>query len=648
MATFAELKSQKPRSTHASQHPAVAQEREIAERWAKELTEENLTHLGLPLYSLEHLRGSYLEEEDIHELFNNLEDLAKLELIKDLSREGGILSDASDIRQQIEDHLGERLGVSAERRFVYMASGGIFEKLPGQSTEALDQIRQVVDHYKDALRKIYYKTFVRLVNVCSALIEQQPDGTKDSPEALLKKEYRGYISAARKHLAELKDVTSEPVANSIAKTLKSMSTFSRDKFEDEDRKKMVLGDYVLDLVAYQGTEKTFEDCLESRYATNHYQNRPVRATRKVNLNLVDRCKHFVNPAIEKEYRASKGLSALKEPLVKNEVWERFLMEAVPDEGMRESMLQALAIGVFGAPTSFRNFLDLHGAPRSGKSSILIIMGYLFKDFVRMPSNSAFAAKAGLDNRMKALADAEGARLVALEEFQDIASSSTIKMFSGGNEFTTRRLYENTITWLPQGTLVFVSNPGLQFDADADEAFIKRWLPVHFPYSKDRVEGKGDGDTVGLYEGCKANLGGIFLSLARAYERAKASGAQVEPGVFELKPSTSQEAYKASKLYEDDPIAEYLAAIKERKAIIPVEEGDDTSTKSTGNILVKVATLQKGFDKFADTYGFEKNKTVRAYLKEHNLSKRAGSRAWLAGYKENPDLLHRAGLDTWSL
>lgn len=646
MATFAELKSQKPRSTHASQHPAVAQEREIAERWAKELTEENLTHLGLHLNSLEHLRGSYLEEEDIHELFNNLEDLDKLELIQRLSYKGNILADTRLIRQQIEDHLGERLGVSAERKFVYMHSGGIFEKLPGQNSEALEQIRQVVDHYGDALMKIYFKTFERLVNVCSALIEQQPDGTKDSPEALLKKEYRGYISAARKHLAELEDVTSDPVANSIAKTLKSMSTFSKEEFEKDDRHKMVLGDYVLDLKAYQDTEKTFEDCLESRYATDRYQSHPVKATRKVNLNLVDRCKHFVNPAVEKEYKASKGLNAIKEPLVKNEVWERFLVEAVPDEGMRESMLQALAIGIFGAPTSFRNFLDLHGAPRSGKSSILIIMGYLFNDFVRMPSNSAFAAKAGLDNRMKALADAEGARLVALEEFQDIASSSTIKMFSGGNEFTTRRLYENTITWLPQGTLVFVSNPGLRFDAEADSAFEKRWLPVHFPYSKDRVE--GDGDTVGLYEGCKANLGGIFLSLARAYERAKASGAQVEPGVFELSPSPSQEAYKASKLYEDDPIAEYLATIKERKAIIPVEEGDDTSTKSAGNILVKVATLQKGFDRFAETYGFEKTQTVRAYLKEHNLSKRAGSRAWLAGYKENPDLLHRAGLDTWAL
>lgn len=629
MATFAELKAQKPRSTHASQHPAVAQEREIAERWAKELTEENLAHLGLPLYSLEHLRGSYLEEEDIHELFNNLEDLAKLELIKDLSREGGILSDASDIRQQIEDHLGERLGVSAERRFVYMASGGIFEKLPGQSTEALDQIRQVVDHYKDALRKIYYKTFVRLVNVCSALIEQQPDGTKDSPEALLKKEYRGYISAARKHLAELKDVTSEPVANSIAKTLKSMSTFSKDNFEREDRKKMVLGDYVLDLVAYQGTEKTFEDCLESRYATNHYQNRPVRATRKVNLNLVDRCKHFVNPAVEKEYRASKGLNAIKEPLVENEVWERFLVEAVPDEGMRESMLQALAIGIFGAPTSFRNFLDLHGAPRSGKSSILIIMGYLFKDFVRMPSNSAFAAKAGLDNRMKALADAEGARLVALEEFQDIASSSTIKMFSGGNEFTTRRLYENTITWLPQGTLVFVSNPGLQFDADADEAFIKRWLPVHFPYSKNR--GEGEGDTVGLYEGCKANLGGIFLSLARAYERAKASGAQVEPGVFELNPSPSQEAYKAERMGDTDPIGSFLTWLKDDGVLLPVEEGDRTSGK--GSVLPRVSVLQKGYEAYVkdrDLVGAPKK--IQKVLAERSLTVNVSGITHFKGYK----------------
>lgn len=597
-----------------NQNQAVLEMRPHAEAWAHDLAVSTAQALGLGI-------KSFTSTTD-KQLFEQMQEEG-LDFFKVLSKAQDpelYLTSERRLRKSVQAHLGGTLGYNIERKECFIQHNGIFVPISD------GQVRQIVDYYVDSI-SIYTNLMGIVLAYLSKAIKAMPKGEEGSGAATDKESAGKRLDSMRTKVYRLSKIQeTKGTVENIARSLVSMKAWNEETFEKDDRNIMVIGDYTLDLRKFRKEGTTLEDCLTA----NNLVYRDHKVIRKASFDLKDRYRNHLPYDAEKEYKASNGLSALDTPLVENEVFERFLIEAVPDEGMRESMLQALAIGVFGAPTSFRNFLDLHGAPRSGKSSMTTILSFLFNEYVGGISGNSFSSTVSEASREYAVADAEGKRVVFLDEFNARADSASIKKFSGGTTFTTSKKYQNSRTWLPQGTLVFISNPGLDFDADADEAFIKRWLPVHFPKSYAKGQ-EGDPPSEELYASCKANLAGVFLSLARAFQRAKASGAQTEDGVFELNPSPSQEAYKAERLGDMDPVGSFLEWLKDDGVLLPVEEGDRTSGK--GSVLPKVSVLQKGYDAYVremDISGAPKS--LKAELGKRDLTVNVSRIIRFKGYK----------------
>lgn len=597
-----------------NQNIAIAEAQTRAESWAQDLATFTATSLGLniKLYTVDSEKQFFEQMQDA--------DLDFFEVLCKAQNPDLFIDSEWELRKRIQAHLGGSLGYNIERKECFIQHNGIFVPV------SEGQVHQLVDHYNDAI-SIYTKHMGIILAYLTKQVNDIPEGEKGSGQAQDKDAAKKMLANARKNIGQLTKLQrTKGTVENIARSLIKMKAWNEDTFEEDDRNIMVIGDYTLNLRKFRKEGTTLEDCLTA----NNLVNRDHKVIRKASFALEDRYRHHLPFDKEKEYKASNGLSALKTPLVENEVFERFLVEAVPDEGMRESMLQALAIGIFGAPTSFRNFLDLHGAPRSGKSSMTTILSFLFGEYVGGISGNSFSSTVSEASREYAVADAEGKRVVFLDEFNARADSASIKKFSGGTTFTTSKKYQNSRTWLPQGTLVFISNPGLDFDADADEAFIKRWLPVHFPKSYAKGQ-EGDPPSEELYASCKANLAGVFLSLARAFERAKASGAQTEDGVFELNPSPSQEAYKAERLGDMDPVGSYLEWLKDDGVLLPVEEGDRTSGKDS--VLPKVSVLQKGYEAYVSELDISgAPKSLKAELGKRDLTVNVSRIIRLKGYK----------------
>lgn len=533
--------------------------------------------------------------------FEKVVENGKLEnLLKYTCESGNFFNKRAHFREYIEEEFANILaGNLDEENQLYFSAEGFYK--PITKTE----IAQIVTSFQR--RASIYEDYL---NGLTSAMKSHEAKLPDKEKASLK----GRLARSYKNLASLSKHTDDHATRLLVDSIADQHGLAGSLLQEDDRSKMVIGSKVLNLEAFREKGTTWKDCLSptpklaSDWVQEAYpEHKPVKVIRSAGFDL-------------------DGTETV------NTVWEDFLERAVPDDGMREALLQAISIGIFGAPSQFRNFLDLHGAKGSGKSTIEHILSSMFGEFTGAVENNGFNASASEEKKGYALAKAEGARIILMDEFECAADSADIKKITGGGEMRTSLKYRNSTSWRPEGVLVFISNGGLRFSDKADDAFLGRWLPIYFPGAPQMVFGDGRG----LWQHLEDNLPGIFVSLAEAFQRAKASGAYRGAGVWELVVPQSIEDYKAERMGDTDPVGSFLTWLKDDGVLLPVEEGDRTSGK--GGVLPRVSVLQKGYEAYVkdrDLVGAPKK--IQKVLAERGLTVNISGIIHFKGYKLGDNL-----------
>lgn len=141
-----------------------------------------------------------------------------------------------------------------------------------------------------------------------------------------------------------------------------------------------------------------------------------------------------------------------------ERWETFIGEVTEGDKEKATYLQkALGYSMLGLANEECMFL-LHGkTTRNGKSTLLSAIQHMLGEYAGVAPASIICKSDRVKNAESAspvLASLKGQRFVTMAESDQYGKldEEVIKQLTGGEEITTRALYERPTTWLPQFTL----------------------------------------------------------------------------------------------------------------------------------------------------------------------------------------------------
>lgn len=256
-------------------------------------------------------------------------------------------------------------------------------------------------------------------------------------------------------------------------------------------------------------------------------------------------------------------------------WDKFLVEAVPDEGTRRFLQRAVGMTALGTTQEGAMFI-LHGPSGCGKSTFLEVVAGVFGEYAASTPSSTFAA--ARNGREKGTADLHslmGVRFASLSETDRGArlDESLVKSVTGGDRVTSRALYQDFVTWKPQFTLWMATNhlPSISFD---DDAIWRRLKPVEFPNSF----------TTGLRER-ELNLANRILATEKAGVLnwvLEGVRAYLTEGFDQ--PDTIAEAVKTYQT-DSDPVSTFLVEATDEGRI---EQGNGFDIKSSELYRIYVA------------------------------------------------------------
>lgn len=191
-------------------------------------------------------------------------------------------------------------------------------------------------------------------------------------------------------------------------------------------------------------------------------------------------------------------------------WEKYLEEVLPDVEYRKFLQRAVGMALLG-DTSNAAFFVLHGQTGCGKSTFLEVISAMFGEFGKTAAASTFrASRNGEQGATNNLHDLMGSRLVVTSETAEGAKldEELIKRITGGDQVTSRQMYQQNITWKPQFTMFMATNFPPTLTA-ADGAIWRRVKPIHFPNTFYDTDG-GTTAELGLSRRIvEAELAGVF-------------------------------------------------------------------------------------------------------------------------------------------
>lgn len=170
-----------------------------------------------------------------------------------------------------------------------------------------------------------------------------------------------------------------------------------------------------------------------------------------------------------------------EPDARSLEWDRFLLASTGDDQELVDYLQLLA-GVTLLGHNRHDVLPvIFGPPGSGKSTFIqALMGPLGRQFGDTANLETFAERAANSNARDDLARLEGLRMVACVEGErnHTLAAGLVKMVTGGDAVTARRLYQCTRTWTPEFTLWIAVNDQPRLHRD-EEGMYRRYKAIPF-------------------------------------------------------------------------------------------------------------------------------------------------------------------------
>lgn len=314
---------------------------------------------------------------------------------------------------------------------------------------------------------------------------------------------------------------------------------------------------------------------EASYAKTTASNRGLRAltetlsgTRgiKVSTEDFDQVKHLLplsNGTLnlktmeledhDPRHMLTKSIKVGFDPEATAPTWEKVLADWFPDVEQRR-YVQRLAGYTLTAETTQAAVPILYGDGGAGKSVFFNVLRAGFGEFATNAEGNTFLVRKG--ESTNSVHDLRGARLVTISETPAGATlnEELVKRFSGGDQMTTRALYQDNQVWKPVGTIWMATNDLPKFRPD-DTGMARRIKPVKFVGT---FEGSVD-RTFGLDEKIiDSELAGVLNWLLEGVRMYR------ELGLAE--PAQISEALKDYQA-ELDPVTQFLAQGPEAERIV---------------------------------------------------------------------------------
>jgi putative DNA primase/helicase len=187
---------------------------------------------------------------------------------------------------------------------------------------------------------------------------------------------------------------------------------------------------------------------------------------------------------------TKAIKTAFDPEASAPMWDKALTDWLPDAEQRRYIQRLAGYSLTGDMTHAVVPI-LHGFGGCGKTQFLEVLRAAFGEFAKTAESNTFQQKKG--ESTNSVHDLKGARLVTISESSAGAmlNEELVKRFSGGDEVSTRALYQDNQTWKPSGVIWMLTNDLPKFRAD-DTGMARRIKPIHFAGtfegSPDRIIG----------------------------------------------------------------------------------------------------------------------------------------------------------------
>jgi putative DNA primase/helicase len=202
------------------------------------------------------------------------------------------------------------------------------------------------------------------------------------------------------------------------------------------------------------------------------------------------------------YLCTKKMNASYQPDAPCPRWDEYLSTVIPDPELRDFTQRMAGYTMTGNPVQ-RALAILYGPGGTGKSRFVEILAALFGSYGATAAESLFRSKREQNGPTNDLNDLRGARLASVSEldYGIRMDEALVKRLTGLDRITSRGLYEENQTWLPQCVIWLATNHLPRINSD-DGAIWDRMKVIAFkeqiteekkdPYILDKLMAEADG------------------------------------------------------------------------------------------------------------------------------------------------------------
>lgn len=219
-----------------------------------------------------------------------------------------------------------------------------------------------------------------------------------------------------------------------------------------------------------------------------------------------------------------GFSASLQP-ISCKRWNQFIDEITEGDKQKADYLQrALGYSILGKSNEECMFI-LHGkTTRNGKSTLLNTIQHLLGDYATVAPVELICRgdrARNAENATSTLANLKGRRFVTMAESDTSGKldEAVIKQYTGGEEITARRLYENAITFMPQFTIWLSCN---DLPAVRDKSLFASDRVRVIEFNRHFSDEEQDKTLKAYFESDEA-MEGIFAWLVQGYNKYRKYG-----------------------------------------------------------------------------------------------------------------------------
>lgn len=213
-------------------------------------------------------------------------------------------------------------------------------------------------------------------------------------------------------------------------------------------------------------------------------------------------------AHDPKFMCTKKMNAGFDPQATAPQWQAYLDQVLPDPAVQKFVQKMVGYTLSGNPVQ-RALALLHGPGGTGKSRFVEILAHLFGSYGATAAESLFKSKREASGPTNDLNDLRGARMASVSELDNgIRMDETlVKRLTGFDRVTSRGLFEENQTWMPQCVIWLATNHLPRINSD-DGAIWDRMKVIPFreqitnrdPFILDKLIKEADGIFNWILEG----------------------------------------------------------------------------------------------------------------------------------------------------